>query len=215
MSENLLDVFKLDGYRIGNCQVLLYDRQRPDVFPPPYLTKLYNLCKASSRRAPMGILPNLFCGMEDLSHDAITMYLAGLPVVILAVWSDENTFTEAGFAFPVNLRGKSPERMAFAAYGFFQKYWGTAESKILMLLGLAFFFQEFQLSCLHGIRYKENYLTAQFTRQFGFHETGRPPRYMMQDGKLVTGVVSSLLREEFELVAARKLIELYEAQALK
>lgn len=212
---SLLTIFKEDGYRIGRCQVLLYDRKRVDVFPPPYLTKLYNLCKSSSRRSPLGILPNLFCGMSDLSHDALTSYLAGLPVVLLVVWDDDNTFTEAGFAFPVILRGKAPEKMAFCAYGFFQKYWGSAESKILMMLGLAFIFQEFDLKAIHGIRYVENRLTARFCGQFGFREVGRIPCYMQQDEKMVTGVVSSLLREEFELVAARKLVELYESEALK
>lgn len=214
MEQSILNVFKEDGYRIGACQVLFYDRKRTDVFPQPYLTKLYNKCRASSRRSSLGTLPNLFCGMEDLSHDALTSYLAGLPIILLVVWTSENTFKEAGFAFPVNLRGKSPERMAFMAYGYFREFWGTPEAELLMLLGLAFTFQEFQLNAIHGIRYESNLLTAKFMSQFGFCEVGRIPRYMMKDGKLVAAVISSLLREEFEAVATQKLVELHEKQVL-
>lgn len=207
---SLLPVFKEDGYRIGNLQVFLYDRRRVDVFPPPYLTKLYNLCKTSGRRSSKGILPTFFCGMEDLSHDAITSYLSDLPIILFVEWLDQNTFKEAGFAFPVLFRGKSPERICFAAYGFFREYWGKPETATLMLLGLSFLFQEFGLKAIHGIRYQENLLTAKFMSGFGFRETGRVPRYMMQDGKLVPGVVTSLLREEFEAVAALHLVQLHE-----
>jgi hypothetical protein len=76
-------------YRWGSCQAILYDRAREELFPQPYLAELYQRARASGR-AKLGILEPLFCGQRDLSLDAITSYLASVPLVVLGEWRDWN-----------------------------------------------------------------------------------------------------------------------------
>jgi hypothetical protein len=211
--DSVLLALKQDGFRIGDCEVMLYDRSRTDVFPPGYLTKLWQLCKDSGRRSPLGILPSLFCGMTDLSHDAITTYLATRPVIIAGIWIGPEEFKEAGIGFPSTLpvigNKTGPERALFAGYGLFKEVWGRPEAEILGMLGLAYFFVQFDVTAIHGLRYPSNGLTARFTRTFGFRENGLIPRYMMQGDKLVGAVSSTLFIEDFEQYVEQKLVRLY------
>lgn len=212
MRESILNVLQQDEYRIGNCQVLLYDRRRT-TFPEGYLSQLYQLCKLSGHRNKMGILPTLFCGMADLSHDAITCYLANRPVLVPVLWSSPTQFLAAGIAFPttVPVMGlpTSQDKAIFAGYGMFKGVWGTPEAEILGMLGLAYFFLSYDVTAIHGLRYADNALTARFTHQFGFKDNGSIPRYMLRNGELVTGISSTLLIEDFEQYVERKLVELF------
>src|SRR5437588_3452336 len=214
---SILNALKDDLYRIGDLQVLLYDKARVNIFPEGYLSKLYQLCKLSGRRNKLGILPQLFCGMPDLSHDAITTYLASRPVLVFVIWSGESFF-EAGFAFPTALpvagNRVGPERSLFVGYGMFKGVWGKPEAEILGMLGLAYFFLEYALGAVHSVRYCWNDLTARFVRRYGFRDVGTIPRYMLEDGKLVPAVASSLLVEDFEFYVERKLVELLRAGVL-
>lgn len=215
--DSILNVLKEDCYRINDCQILLYDRTRVDVFPEGYLSKLYKLAQLSGRRSQFGILPNLFCGMPDLSHDAITTYLASRPIIVPVIWSGE-TFLEAGFGFPTTVpmlgNRTGPDRAAFMGYGLFKGVWGLPEATILGMLGLTYFFLEFDLGAIHGLRYAENALTARFTHQFGFKDNGFIPRYMLRDGRLVGAVSSTLLVEHFESYVEHKLVELWKSGEL-
>ena len=217
--DSILLALKNDDYRLGNCQILLYNRNRPEIWGEGYLSKLYQACKLSGRRPGLGILPSLFCGMDDLSHDAITSYLHNRPVIIPGLWASPNLFMEKGLAFPSHWpyligKGSSEEKAGFFGYGFFKSVWGTPQAEILMMLGLAYFFCELDLVAIHGLRYTQNELTARFTRKFGFVENGTIPRYMSRDGKLVSAVSSTLFLETFEKYVEKKLLELWKSGEL-
>ena len=198
----VLDLLKSENYRLGPYQVIRYDPKRIDVFPEGYLTQLYQLAKNSGRWSSLGILPNFFCGMLDLNHDAITSYLAGRHLAILVEWDSPSTFYPLGFAFPSTSAGVGEQKMAFLAYGFFMPAWGKPAVLTLTLLGLAYFFKELGLIAIHGSRYATNDRSARLIRQIGFKDVGRVPRYMLdKDKKLVDMIVSSLLVEDYEQIS--------------
>ena len=231
-------------YRWGQLQAIRYDKLRTDIFPgPSYLTTLYELTRLSGR-SHLGSLPLLFCGMMDLSCEAIVSYLHQRPVVVLGEWRDQPEFNgklkafddEAGgyrweyepehhdvkldpsfhplgYCFPStpiaisrSSSSATPRNSTFGGYGFFQEAWGTGAQQILSWIGLAWLFNELQLSSLHGVRYEHNRLTARWCEQFGFETVGTLPDYMPHypDGDLVPGVVSTLSRTEF----SRRLAEI-------
>jgi hypothetical protein len=108
-----------------------------------------------------------------------------------------------------NFGGPQPggPRAALAAYAFFRPWWGSTEQHVLAMLGLAYLFHTFKLTAIHGQRNIRNALTARFMSKFGFRDTGVIPRFLMDwvppadipvRGKLVSCVVNSLLREDFE-----------------
>jgi hypothetical protein len=214
------------AYRWGDLQAISYDPVREDVFPPPYLTHLYNLCR-SSGRAKLGILEPLFCGMRDLSHDAITAYLHVQKLVVLGEWRkvqvdgyfgpERAIFYPLGFCFLSTevVRGATTAS-AFGAYGFFREAWRTDQQYVLTFLGISYLFTEWHLSHLHGIRYADNKLTARWMQKFGFRDVGTLPAqiYRPSLGELVAGTVSTLARDEFEarLSAALELGEKLEAE---
>lgn len=206
---SVLHAFKQDGYRIGNFQAIGYLRTNTEVFPEGYLGDLYKQMKVGlSGKRGDSWLRTLFCGMGDVSYDAIVPYLASRPLCIMGEWVDDR-FEAAGFIFPTVNQGAGDQKAAFAGYGFFRKWWGKPETDILAMLGISFFFVELGLSALHGMRYSDNGLTRNFLTPFGFKDTGRIPRYMLRNGKLVDGVASTLLREDFETYVEAKLVEEY------
>lgn len=205
-----LEGLQEDGYRIGDLQALRYDRATPPFFDG-YLGKLYNLCASSKRRSGDGILTALFGGNPASNFDAIVSYLAQRPVIVLGEWKD-GVFVEAGFCFPLITCGTmETERAMFCGFGFFKPYWGTPELTVLAMLGLSYLFQEFDLKAIHGTRYRDNVLAWNFTKQFGFKEIGEIPHYQLRKGKLVPGVVTSLLRGDFERYVENWLVEQYRA----
>lgn len=203
----LIKAFKDDHYRIGNLQAIEYHRTNTSVFKPGFLGDLYFMLKGNrySKRSGDGILEVLFCGMKDLSYDAIVSYLASRPLICLGVWGEDNSFELAGFCFPTTIIGEGDQKAAFAGYGFLPKFWGTEEQEVLAALGIAVLFSELALLSLHGIRYSGNDLTAKFMERFGFRDVGTIPHYMMRRGKLVEGVVSTLSRDRFEEALAEML----------
>ena len=156
--------------------------------------------------------------MPDLSHDAITTYLANRPIIILAQWTSPTTFVEHGFSFPSTLpiigMQKGPERSGFFGYGYFRSIWGRPEAEILGMLGLTYFFLELDISAIHGLRYESNELTSRFTRKFGFRDNGIIPRYMLRGNKLVGAICSTLMIEDFSSYVERKLLELLKSGEL-
>jgi hypothetical protein len=217
MRDSILKVLKDDSYRIGDYQALLYDRRREDVFPPGYLLKLWELCRTSGR-GKLGILPTLFCGMRDLSADALTSYLAGRPVVVMVVWTGPNTFLEAGFAFPSTLPMTGlpvgPERAMFGGFGMFQGVWGLEAAEILGMLTLSYLFLEFDVSAIHGLRYPENALAGRFMRRYGAKDNGMIPRFMLRGDELTGAISSTLMVEDFEHYVERKLVDLLNSGGL-
>jgi RimJ/RimL family protein N-acetyltransferase len=203
----ILDLIKDQGYKLDRFAVLKYDQSRPDVFPLPYLTKLYELTAQSGRHSPLGSLPDLFCGLSDLSHDWITAYLSTKnPLLILGEWVTPNEFTPWGYAFITTSIGHASapkEKGIIAGYGFFSPFWGRPELELLSVLGLAYFFREFGLLAIHGSRYATNDRTARLMSRVGFHDDGLIPRWMLDQGKLVGMIPSTLLVEDFERVAEK------------
>lgn len=206
-----LEGIQQDHYRLGDYQVFKYDRNDP-LFGDEYLVRLYHLCRESKRRSGDGILSAIFAGNPPSNLDSIVTYLHQHPPIVFGEWQGEQ-FVESGFAFPVIACGTpDTQRSLFAGYGIFRHAWGKPETKIMVMLGLAFLFQELNLVALHGTRYAENILTERFMSQFGFQRIGVIPQYQLKDGKLVDGVVTTLLREDFERVLETFLVEQYRAE---
>lgn len=207
-----LEGIKEDGYRLGDYQAIRYDRES-SLFGDSYLSRLYGLCRDAKRRSGDGILTTIFGGNPPSNFDAIVSYLAARPVIVMGEWV-EGEFREAGFTFPLITCGAPgiPEKAIFAGYGFFPHVWGTPELPVMAMLGLCYLFQEFDVKAIHGTRYEENALTWRFTQQFGFKETGRVPYYQLKNGKLVDGIVTTLLRVDFEQYVEQFLVEQYRAE---
>jgi hypothetical protein len=210
---DVLGALKEDEYRCGDLQVLKYDRSREDLFSDGYLAYLYARCRESRRRSGDGILSATFGGNPASNFNAIVTYLAQRPVLlILGKWID-GKFNELGFAFPtVSLGTVNTEKSLICGYAFFRNSWGSEDQRILTLLGLAYFFKEFELCAVIGNRYRENVLTAKFMARFGFKDYGEIPRFQIQGTKLVPMVVSALMREDFEELVKDWLVEQYRAE---
>jgi len=206
---NVFLALKEDGYRLGDLAVLRYDKTNKAQFPEGYLGYIHKLCQESK------ITDSLFGGNPASDFDSIVSYLASRPVIVMGRWiplTEEDGFTyqilpsdpterfvEYGFAFPVITCGRpDTEKSMFAGFCFFRLAWGTEDERVLAMLGLAYLFQEFSLVAIHGTRYSENLLPAKFMAQFGMKQVGEVPCYQLKGTKLVPGIVSSLLREDFE-----------------
>ena len=213
MNDETVDVLaalEADEYHIGNLQALPYDRRRPDLFPDNLLYTLYARAKSAHT------LRTLFCGMSDLSSDAICSYLASKPVLLLVQWDDpREQFQIAGFAFIVTWVGVPPPapepRSAFAAYMFFPEWYGNPDAQTLAMLGMARWFKSYKLTSLFGTRYASNGLTARFMGQFGFRDIATLPGFlidMQPNGKveMADGIVSRLTREDFISYVEKRLI---------
>lgn len=211
---SILESLKLDKYRWGICQALVYDRKDTSVFGEGFLGELYFKFKGNryNRREGNGILETLFCGMQDVSFPAITSYLASVPLCILGVWKDDK-FDVAGIQFPtVRIGVPGGQKACFAGYGFVPAYWGSTEVEVLAALGIAVLFQELDVISVHGVRYADNELTARFMAKFGFKDVGTLPNYMMRAGKLTAATLSTLPREVFEQVVEKMVLEAYRAK---
>jgi hypothetical protein len=205
---SILQAFAEDGYRVGDYVALLYDPARVDVFGEEWIADAYRRLKGSpySQKSKANTtLQYLFCGMGNLSFNAIVSYLSQLKIVVVGKWEGD-VFISYGFAF-ITITTRTPsDAMAFIGYGFFKEAWGCPETELLTMLALCYFFKEFSLCAIHGVRYVENRSTARFMRRFGFKDDGIVPKYMLKGDKLVSAVVSSCLREDFEHYVEEKLI---------
>jgi hypothetical protein len=209
---DVLLALKEDGYRLGDLQAIRYDKKNADLFPDDYLGHLYNRCRESKRRSGNGILDALFGGNPASDFNSIVTYLASRSyLIILGRWEGEK-FHELGFAFSVISCGfPHTEKSLFGGYGFFRDAWGTSDQEIVTMLGLAYLFKELDIIALHGIRYEENLLTARFMAKFGFKVDGAIPYYQLKGNKLATGIISTLLRTDFEDYVADFLVKQYRA----
>lgn len=218
-----------EDYAWGSLQVIKYDWRNP-IFKQPYLYNLYERTRLSGRRR-MGSLPSLFCGMPNLSPDAICAYLHSVGPVIMGEWRPSSAiidpndplppdfesliqpeFHALGYFFPsvITQSRDGQANMAMGAYCFFPESWSSPKQLILTYLGLAYFFREFRLVNLHGIRYADNKLTARWMGRFGFRDIGTLPNYMIDqfNGQLQATTISTLDRETLEINLRRVLQEL-------
>ncbi len=212
MDVDVLGALKEDEYRWGDLQAIRYDRTRADLFGDEYLAHLYHHCRASKRRSGNGVLDALFGGNPASDFNSIITYLAQRPVlIILGKWVD-GKFEDLGFAFSTISMGlANTEKSLIAGYTFQKEAWGTEDQQILTMLGLAYFFKEFDLQAIIGNRYTDNLLTANFMARFGFKECGEIPRFQLRGTKLVPMVVSALLKEDFEAYVTEFLVSSWRA----
>jgi hypothetical protein len=201
-----------DHFTLGPCRVLLYNRLHTSLYSDDLLSRLYDACLASRPSHPFGILPSAFCGMLDLSRDAMLSYWATRnPLLLLTL--DHKSYSSkspldirtspiltdgtivAGFSFITAFQGAaiSPnggpqpvgERSALGAYLYFRPFWGTPEIEILQMLGLALYFHTYSLSAIHGQRYSCNVLTQKFMSRFNSRDVGTLQRFLAdrKDGR--------------------------------
>ena len=212
VSDSILSVFKSDDYTLGACSVRVYDRSRRDIYGDNFLYKLW--CDTLNSSHPPGtsdVLKRVFCGMDDVSSDAICAYLhSRIPLLLLCVnYPSPKPFDVIGYVFPsVYLGTPKTERALLAGYCFFKPWWGTPESTVLGMLSIGYLFHELNLQALHGQRYATNVLTARYMNQFGSRDVGRIPKFIVSEGKLQDCIVSTLLREDFEAYCERQLLSL-------
>ncbi len=196
------------GYRFGNCSVRVYDRTNVDLYGRELLRDMYMGCLSAAPNRPLGILPEAFCGMTDLSCDAISAYLAGRnPVLLMCVDNPllSTGFDVIGFSFPTIWAGvkqgtvdPDPGRSMFMGYVIFRPYWAQPESVVSMMLTGVYYFHTYNLLSINGQRYPWNHLTAKFLSQFGTRDTGIIPNFIVSGNRVVDCVVSSLARADFE-----------------
>jgi hypothetical protein len=208
-TPSILDVFRADSYRLGDVQVIPYDRKRVDVFGTNYLHYLYGQCLSSQPKSPYGILPNLFCGCADLSADAICSYLSNKKVLLMCIHTSPTEFTPAGFAWITELIQSPSDNSAFAAFCFFRDWWGTPESVVLGMLTISYLFVEYRLTAVLGQRYAHNEPAARYMRVYGAKDCGTVP-YLLRThkGGLEPCTVSALLRTDFESYCRSELLKL-------
>jgi len=206
-----IDALAAEDFSLGNCATIQYNPPLPGfahLFPDDYLSTLYVRMKESL------ILARTMCGMRDLSHNAITSYLASKPIFAAVEWTpDRSRFTTLGFGFIVNWIGvpyPAPgPRSASAAYAMFPDSYGSPEAEILAMLGLARMFHTYSLQSIYGQRYIRNALTARFMARFGFKDIATLPDFLIHrngNGEELTGcVVSHLTRQDFAGYVSRQL----------
>jgi RimJ/RimL family protein N-acetyltransferase len=218
--DSIADIAAVD-FSLGNCQAIQYSPAVPataHLFSDDYLSSIYAHLKSSLT------LERTFCGMQNLSHDAIVSYLASKPVIALVEWNPDHTrFRTLRFSFIVAWIGVPPPavgpRSAFGAYSLFPDAWGTPEAEVLAMLGLARIFHTYSLQSLYGQRYIKNALTAKFMRRFGFNDLVTLPDFILHrndNGSSVDlgeCVVSRLTRADFEKYAAEQLRSIASAVA--
>lgn len=219
------------GYQWQGCQVVRYNRFDTITFPQPFLPTLWRRT-GESGRSRMGGLPNLFCGMMDLSMDAICKYLHEQGVIVLGEWRSNPSnidpadplpsdfeslcqpiFHPLGYAFTTGQPIRSRDNLhnaTLAGYTFFDDAWRTPQQTVLMYLGLSYLFHEFRLVNIHGIRYADNKLTARFAAKFGFVDCGTIPNFMTRwpDGELASATLTTLARADFEDRLRKVMLEL-------
>ena len=190
------------GYRFGNCSVRVYDK----FANAPSLSYLYDRCLLSAPNRTFGVLPESFCGMTDLSRDAVCAYLHGrIPLLLMIAGNDV-----IGFSFPTIWAGvkqgtisPDPGRSMFMGYVIFRPYWSQPESVVAMMLTGIYYFHTYNLLSIHGQRYPWNHLTAKFLKQFGVRDTGIIPDFILSGNRLVDCITSSLSRADFESYVTR------------
>lgn len=214
MSESMLDVFREDGFRLGDVAVIEYDRRRVDIYGTNYIHYLYKRSLESRPTDPYGTLPFTYCGLTDLSFDAICAYHANksltCPIILLCVYESPSMFTPLGYCF-VTEHIKTPNcNSAFAAFSFFREAWGTPEQTVLGMLGLAYLFTHYSLTCVLGQRYSTNGLAARYMRQYGAVDCGTIPHLLRtHTGGLESCTVSALTRVDFEKYVTEQIRTLF------
>lgn len=208
-STSILDVFREDQFRLGDCQVIPYDRRKIDVFGTGYLSHLYAEMLKSNPRSPYGILPNVFCGVVDLSMDAICAYLHTKPIALLCIWDSSSQFTPVGFCWPTQIVSTPVANSAFCGFTMFKQIWGTPECTVLGMLGIAYLFVTHKLRTINGQRYSSNRLAARWMKMYGERVCGTIPDLLRtHKGTLESCEISSLSRADFEQFVRRQLLTL-------
>lgn len=210
IDRNTLTPFQEMQWRIANCFVRVYDRKQVDVYGDNFLHYLYQQTVDSGPN----VLSTTFCGVRDLTADAICAYLhTRQPLLLLCMDSDNDParFDAVGYLFPTvwfGIKGET-ERSGLIGYCFFHSVWGTPQASVLGMLALAYMFLNYDLVAIHGQSAVWNQLSHKFVEQFGVRETGILPRTLPRsDGQLEDCRWSTVLREDFEKYAREQLLSI-------
>jgi len=216
---DVLAALNADDYRIGDLQVIPYgskEKYYEDCFPENFISVLYQWMKEDH------VLPRTFCGMTNLTHDAIVGYLLNhRPLLIPGIWQtdapgDPPRFMPYGMSWVTTWIGVPPSapgpRSALAAYTFFRRAWGQPEAEVLGMLGLARLFYTYKLHNIYGERSVTNALTAKFMNKYGTRDLGIVPEFLLErrNGTLVFTdcVISMLSRKDFTLYVEKQFASL-------
>lgn len=209
IDRSTLSPFQSMGWRMGSVFVRTYDRKDTAVFGTNFLHYLYEQTALSGSH----VLQSAFCGMRDLTSDAICAYLHTRSPLLLMCMDDENEsmpFHILGYSYPTvhfGVKGET-ERSMLLGYCYLRQAWGTPEATVAGMLAAAYMFLTYDLVAIHGQSYTWNQLTHRFAAQYGAHETGLLPRTLPKsgsDGSLSDCTWSTVLREDFEKYASEQL----------
>lgn len=208
IDRSILTPFQEMQWRIGDVFVRVYDRKQVDVFGTNFLHYLYQQTADSGPH----VLASAFCGMRDLTADAICSYLhTRQPLLLMCSDSangDDTKFDVLGYCYPTvwfGVKGET-ERSILLGYCYFQSAWGTPQASVLGMLSAAYMFLTYDLVAIHGQSFEWNDLTHKFTGQYGARRTGVLPRTLPNaKGELVDCQWSTVLREDFEKYATEQL----------
>lgn len=219
---DVLSALHADDYRLDldlnservSLQVVPYEPLNPAYGP---LVPHDFLSRSWIRLRDDRILRPLFCGLTNLSHDAIVAYLASKPLLIGGEWTgDSRQFRPLALGFIVTWIGVAPPqpgpRSAFAAYALFREAWGTEKGVWLGMLGLARMMRTWNLSAIYGQRYLHNRLTSRFMARYGFEDIGVVPEFLLEARagqlRLTDCAISRLRRQDLVLYVETKLVSL-------
>jgi hypothetical protein len=192
----ILDDFKSEKYRIGDLQVLPYHRHDP-FWGESYLSDLYFALGAGRRSSfRRENLQMLLCGTSDLSLPSVLSFFAKQNLVVMGKW-ENGVFRTAGACWVGQVAG-TKEKSGFGAYAFLRWSWGTYDQQVMVMLGVAYLFNELDLCYIHAQRYADNHVSKRFLDKIGFKDVGVVPKLLPRNDALIDGVVSSLSREDFE-----------------
>lgn len=212
---SVLSIFESDNYRLGNCSLKVYNRRDP-AFTKHFTSLPLHLYLKSQASSPH-FLRDTFCGMRDLSSDAICSYLASrAPLILMCVdrpiiREGDPEFSIAGYAFPTVWCGSTPSataanttlhphgRAALMGYAVFREFWGKPEATVLGMLSAAYFFASFGLTALHGQRYSHNDVSSRWLARYGGRSVGPIPRFLLLGEELIDMYIDTILREDFEV----------------
>lgn len=180
-------------YQTEKVALVPYDRAWP-LFPDGLLGHLYLRTKQD------GLLDTVFCGVETLDFDWVVGYLGSKSVTlqIYCLQEEAKPLTPIGYCFVMGTSGKLGARRANFGFTFFKEYWGRTEVRDLVTLCLAYWMEVLKIDVLHGVTLADNFLSRNFSRNFGFEEVAIIPKFLYRQEELVGARIVMLDRATFE-----------------
>lgn len=177
-------------YQTSDVALIPYDRKWP-VFGDGVLAHLYMKAKQSGRFETV---------FGDIGFDEFMKYMTR-PGLALQIYSFKTgaTLTPAGMCWIDEVTGRDGARRAMFGFLFFP---GDRKSARMIAdlgwLGVAYWFYELKVDTLYGITMATNKPALNFSRRYGFVETGIFPRFLYRNRELTSAIVVLQDRQSFE-----------------